>query len=156
MEGWCVGVTVAWSHHSCTIGGHTNTLRHTITHTNEQNMHVRGHSAVFRRNATVCLPLFFRNMHNNTGRALTCPSFELFFYAHSPSLKADWSWYLWAGPDVDIIIVIIVIMRFGGRDIRLVRCRSRFYHYCNHQIGLIYDLCRPHNAWDNGPGGARL
>lgn len=79
MEGWCVGVTVAWSHHSCTMGGHTNTRRDTITHTNEQNMHVKGHSALFRRNVSICFLLFFCNMHTNTGRALTCPSFELFF-----------------------------------------------------------------------------
>lgn len=29
MEGWCVGVIVAWSHHSCTMGGHADTHRDT-------------------------------------------------------------------------------------------------------------------------------
>ena len=59
MEGWGAGVTVAPSHHSCTMGGHTNARGDTIAHTNEQNMHVRGHPALFRRHVSICLALLF-------------------------------------------------------------------------------------------------
>lgn len=31
------------------------------------------------------------------------------------------------------------------------RRRHRNYHRCNHQIGLIYDLCRLQTAWGNTP-----
>lgn len=88
IEGWCVGVTVASSHQSCTMGGHTNTHRDTITHTNEQNMYVRGYSPIVRRNVSICSFLFFCNMRSNTAKALTWPSFELFFSCISIPFQA--------------------------------------------------------------------
>lgn len=58
--------------------------------------------------------LFYFSCYKKQQQALTCPSFKLCFYAYVPFLKPSWSWYLWAGPDMHIIIIIIVIMHFRG------------------------------------------
>lgn len=88
MEGWCVGVTVAWSHHSCTIDTQIHTGTNHITHTNEKNMHVRGHSALFRRNVPIGSSLFFCNMHKHSlATGLSC--FFMHMYSLSSQINPD-------------------------------------------------------------------
>lgn len=146
-----MGVTVASSHQSCTMGGHTNTHRDTITHTNVQNMYVRGYSPIVRRNVSICSFLFFCNMRTNTAKALTWPSFELvFFYMHIYPLSSQ------IDPDIYelgltcILLFSLLLLCISGEEnnIRPGRggAEARGYHCSNHRIGLIYDLCRPHTA----------
>lgn len=107
MEGWCVGVTVAWSHHSCTMGGRTNTHGDTITHTNERNTYVRLHSALFRRNVAICFFLFFCKMDTNSDRALSCPRLSCFLCIRAPSQAR----------------LILIFMSWARRA-------YYYYHYC--------------------------
>lgn len=166
--GWCVGVTVAPSHPSCTMVAVCKYARGHNHHTNEPQRVQEG----WRGGWCVHLPsledkkkrksLFILRSSSVTcvqtvQKPRTWPRFNLFCI----SLWPDWSWYLWAQVWHKYHYSDYCYYEFCRRKNNIglgvgaeVAWRQGAITAPNHQIGLIYDLCRA--PWDNTLGGRVL
>lgn len=107
MERWCEG--------SQLLGVITHAQwEDAITHTNEQNIHVRGLAALFRRKVRLSLP-FFCYWHSDAGRTLTL---NRFFLSTCSNSHAWLSLIFMSWANVHIII-IITVMHFGRGETTL-------------------------------------
>lgn len=118
MEGRCEGVTVAWSHHSCTMGGHT------LAHGDIQMSKICMWGVTQLSSGGMChFPLFFSQISTQTlaehsiGPCLSC----FFMHMHPLPSQNDLDIYELGLTCILLLSLLLLCISGEGNDIRPCR-----------------------------------